>query len=539
LIILENADLTSWPAGHGSAFENLVIRRIHTRRGSVFGKGNIVWLISAKNVLFSDCVFEAGGVKINCIDGHSSHNIAYHRCIAIDNYDPNTHNQGFFAQGVHGLLISQCHFDRNGWKDANYTIRTVFDHNMYIQHRSTACVVWGVWAMRGGNHGIQARGGGTIAYSVFSRNQSNTTSKRIGCTQHKNIYLNTEPACLGPELGQPIAQANINHSTIEFCLAAHDNGGTANTAMIASNSNDYTADLSRSRRYSVVRHSLVTDHNRAMMISGHRPKVKMINEKNILLVANDTGKEAIYVNVNAEPDIDWLESNRNVWYALTASQAFRAAVNGSASLMPLETWQATYAKDTDSIFQNPTLVDPGYNLADYAEYMGGDADEHWLLNTLRSREAGEWEPVHDTLTAWDAFPYAYSPLDVGEIDAGPFGFYGPSDYRSGGGVAYSLQGPASGFLGRTLSFSVLPSGTSSEQLDLGDEGAGGTFVPVTLAWNDDAATRAFTYSAARHGAVVIKLLRQGDTVASSFVLIKNSRLERRRRRLLEGTGSPL
>ena len=131
--------------------------------------GGWTWLGPGGDVLIEDCVIEKYKDNITIQGGPS--NITIRRNIIIDAWGKGSHAQGIFAKDVSGLLIEENVFDHNGYHDlVDGADRTIFSHNMYLQHGNTNVTVRGNVSSRASAHGLQFRSGGLCEDNLFIRN---------------------------------------------------------------------------------------------------------------------------------------------------------------------------------------------------------------------------------------------------------------------------------------------------------------------------------------------------------------------------------
>jgi hypothetical protein len=108
----------------------------HTYAGSE-GTPGVLWLCGGQNILFEDCLVE--GYKDNFVvqaDNGPVQNFRVRRCVIVDSWSNSSHSQGFYAYGVDGLLVEECVFDHNGWKEGGVGPATMFNHNTYLEECS-------------------------------------------------------------------------------------------------------------------------------------------------------------------------------------------------------------------------------------------------------------------------------------------------------------------------------------------------------------------------------------------------------------------
>lgn len=109
----------------------------HTYSGSE-GSVGVRWLCPSQGVLFEDCYIE--GYKDNFVvqnDNGPIQDFRLRRCVIADSFSStSSHSQGIYAYGVSGLLIEECVFDHNGWKEGGVGPATAYNHNTYLEECS-------------------------------------------------------------------------------------------------------------------------------------------------------------------------------------------------------------------------------------------------------------------------------------------------------------------------------------------------------------------------------------------------------------------
>jgi hypothetical protein len=132
-------------------------------------------------IIFSDCLFD----NICLVPYGSAQHIApigcmFHRCTiqnARGGDQPNDpHVSGFFTGHCGDWLFSQTAFVRNGWRGSNCTNNDQFNHDGYLSAMCRHVVFHSGWLIDGCLSGLQMRGGGVCAYSIFLGNPSHLSS---------------------------------------------------------------------------------------------------------------------------------------------------------------------------------------------------------------------------------------------------------------------------------------------------------------------------------------------------------------------------
>lgn len=123
------------------------------------------------NVTFEDCVIRDGrnNVELQSRQGYDFSNITFNRCIVIDAHSSSSHSQGLYAHNISNMTISECVFDHNGWKEG-VAERTIYNHNIYLQHNCDNVSVISSVLSRGSSHGLQLRCRGEAINNLLIKN---------------------------------------------------------------------------------------------------------------------------------------------------------------------------------------------------------------------------------------------------------------------------------------------------------------------------------------------------------------------------------
>ncbi len=523
--LTSGADLMSYNLGSVTRVGSIIMRRLH------FIKARVDCRSGGDRFVLSDCLcddapFTPNGDYSVRIDQAMLHRTSIFNCHVLA-------SEGARVQGMHthnttSVLISESVFDLNGYRgEGASAIRDLFNHNAYIQVGTTETLAWGSWFLRGGSHGIQIRGGGGAIYNVFSSNAIAGQFNSRGGYFRKQVIIHSDDLTItGGGRGQGLAIAEGSGEqplggVIEFCIAAHHRGNqpTAFGASWKGNATEFPA------RFTLHRHNLAYDHGHPFAAVGTRPNDTAIVERNIWVSdTRDAENHQVYSLNVPIADLSWLTTRANVLSHPRGSVQALPILTSAASpqARTIAQWRAL-GQDLDSLdlgTTRPTFVDSNYGLQSYAVASGAAADEAGFFQAVRTRAAGVWPSWIRGEIAYGSFAAAYTPTTLPAINATPFGFYGPSDYRSLSGTNYQLSIQPSGYVGEPLLSTVEPSQSTTETVSLSDGGAGGAFAPASLTWSGDMAIKTFTYTPATSGIVVIKVMRDGVTVAEQSLTVK-------------------
>jgi hypothetical protein len=156
------------------AVVGLHVKAVPTGGGS--GISFIAGSRAISDVLIEDCFVEGFKDNMNIQGGIGGanliRNLAIRRCVVVNAYPPGTaHSQGAYINAIDGIIIEDCLFDHNGWKNIDRSDATIFNHNLYIGTGNTGnAMIRNNIIARASSHGLQLRCGGTIEGNLFVLN---------------------------------------------------------------------------------------------------------------------------------------------------------------------------------------------------------------------------------------------------------------------------------------------------------------------------------------------------------------------------------
>ena len=157
----------------GREINHLAVVGIHFSGGPNVAGSGVHRLSPGENFLIEDCVFEGFGTGL-VVHGFYAPigDVTIRRSVIADNAPRSGrgHGQGLFIDRVDGLLIEENVIDRNGWRAANRSDATIFNHNIYLTADNEDVVVRRNIIARASSHGLQARAGGVIEDNFFVGN---------------------------------------------------------------------------------------------------------------------------------------------------------------------------------------------------------------------------------------------------------------------------------------------------------------------------------------------------------------------------------
>ncbi|MEM9250735.1 MAG: right-handed parallel beta-helix repeat-containing protein [Planctomycetota bacterium] len=304
------------------------------------------------DILIEDCLFIESGVNINGFQG-AIKDVRLRRNIVVDNFPRGGHSQGAYLDRIEGLLIEENVFDHNGWATPDQ--RTIFNHNIYVQSSSRDCVVIGNIITRGSSHGLQLRPGGTIEDNLFLRNASGVYAGR------------------GQDGGVAYVRRNV------FAEADDIGGGQ--------NQRGWGYEIHATKR-GTVEHNIFTDRQSNNPQPGMHAKPDywqnnvdpiVVRHNRIVNWTKDDGR-GVVINPVVGDGIS-LEVNN--------------LVNGKSQVTG----------------QEVPMVDPSRRYHGYVAEFGNGGGFDELIDRVRSRDRGEWNPKWSAkeISAWVRAGFSVSP----------------------------------------------------------------------------------------------------------------------------------
>ncbi|HKS16124.1 MAG TPA: hypothetical protein VJU16_02370, partial [Planctomycetota bacterium] len=129
------------------------------------GSSGMVWLAVSDDILVEDCLFEGfrDGLVVQAFDGPvgSIKDFRIRRSVIVESWASGSFSQGLFAYGIYGLLVEDCLFDHNGWKEGpGGSPPTIFNQNTYV-HDCSNVTMRGNLVLRAANLGNKFRSDNT------------------------------------------------------------------------------------------------------------------------------------------------------------------------------------------------------------------------------------------------------------------------------------------------------------------------------------------------------------------------------------------
>lgn len=403
-----------------NTISNLNIVGIHIKAldsgnssGGIFLLGDAVYHIS--NILIEDCYVEKFGTNI-IIENMSGvldpiSNISLRRNIVVDAFPPGgAHSQGAFIANVDGLIIEDNLFDHNGWKNADRSDATIFNHNIYLAtSNSPNTVVRRNILTRASSHGVQVRGGGEISDNVLVQDpisillgggDPSPHTHTVGITGSilNNIVLEgndinaTAPRGWGINLGN----IGMDGALVQGNIIAHDiNPNTVNTTPFLLGCSGYSTGVgcnnitvSENITYNWRGASRVTPPNATVPAPSNFSSVSgVVFSNNDFQITSTASPAAAVFNVSfAATPSQVLFRNNNY----STNMASNRVLMFNNLYKSFESW-LTLVSDTGSLYREMHYVEPSRSIASYNESIGGPRDLESFLNAARLQRKGSWD----------------------------------------------------------------------------------------------------------------------------------------------------
>ena len=157
------------------------------------------WMGEGNDLLLEDCRFRffKDAVILQKQKGRFLTDVRVRRCIVTDSWSTTSHSQGLYAEEVDSLVVEECVFDLNGWNPrVPGAVKTIFNHNLYIQSNCRRVTVRGNVVARASSHAVQLRPGGLIENNLMLRNPIGVTTGGEQATVEANVILESDD--IGP-----------------------------------------------------------------------------------------------------------------------------------------------------------------------------------------------------------------------------------------------------------------------------------------------------------------------------------------------------
>jgi len=363
------------------------------------------------SIVFSDCVFN----NICLVPFGAPEHIApigcmFHRCL-IQNasgsptFEP--HVSGIFIGHCGDWLFSQTAFVTNGWRSKDASANDEFNHNIYLSAMDRNVVFHSGWSINGCLSGLQLRGGGVVAYSVFSGNPSHLSSNDTH-TFYKNTF------------NQVGIYNHIASGTHSFgCTAIHDynitfgtNGLDQNRKAVNTFDGLYTFHHDTTGPYDydavMVRHETAINAGGISMGTTFPNRILdvrynfILNEPGLGTDRNKHGLRSAIITQGRPQDC--LPPSR-VWdYNAYLPSGEKTDFCLNAQSLTFESWSAATDADKNSVvLTGPINFNSRPNVSNYIQSA---------LAAICSRPANSWSAMYDGRYVYCDLANAYTPTNI-------------------------------------------------------------------------------------------------------------------------------
>jgi hypothetical protein len=363
--------------------------KAHTFTGSQGATGMFL-LADVNDILVEDCMIE--GYSDNFVVQNAS-NFRLRYSVVVDSYSTASHSQGIYAEGIDGLLIEQCVFDHNGWKEGVAGAgATMYNHNIYINGCSNV-VVRGNLFLRASSIGNKYNSDGTGAFQnlLVENNFYIEGEVGISCGGNSNDALRFVDVTIRDNVLMHIGRTQPTNRGLAWYLDVQDwDGGT-----IANNLFLHQPMLDNS--YGI---SLAGSTERNVSISGNVfygiQEVSMDidvsnSESNITVDSNELQDptEGSRLIIQTGPFSNVAYTNNKYYSNASASAWF--LTNGTSR--SYSSW-VTASGETGSSSGAIAYPAPGRNEVTYQASLGGTATFAAFVAEARLQAKNYWRPEY-------------------------------------------------------------------------------------------------------------------------------------------------
>lgn len=419
---------------------NLNIIGLHFRAGSPgIGSGGIFLLgdvnIRISNILVEDCYVDQ--FQVNVVIQNINQvapkilNIALRRNIIVDAFSGGSgHSQGAYISDVDGMLIEENLFDHNGWKNADRSDATIFNHNLYMQTYNTphSTVRQNIFA-RGSSHGIQLRSGGEISDNLFVQNpialliaggdgadQAHPAGVR-GLVDRNIILQGNDINSSSPRAwGINVSDIGVDGVTVSRNIVAHDETSNASASITP-------LTLSCAGATGMGCNNITVDQNifydwRGTSRIGAPSSSPPAGSLYAGVVGNTFTNNDFHVSAAAAPaptlmsvafaaDSSQVSFRGNTYWSNVASSRLNSFNNTFKSYAQ---WISTTG-EIGSSNRQIIYVDPTRKVADYNSAMGGAATLEDFLSRARQQRKGAWDENYSAESVNTYIRDGFAPVD--------------------------------------------------------------------------------------------------------------------------------
>jgi len=374
---------------HSTAVSDVAFVGLHFDANAYNG-GNgapygISFLMPCTRVLVEDCKIERFFVNMRLQGwGGTHHDLKLRRSVIADAYTTGSaHAGGLYCEIVDGLLIEECVFDHNGWRDnVPGAIATIYRHNIYVQDTTSNVVVRGNIIARGGSHGLQARSGGIVQNNFLLGNSIN---------MHVGMSFTSTVAHVASVIGNVILDGrNISASEPRgwgMTLQSLGSGEIANNVCAHNTNGFYPLSFDFDSGPGTGLSNLNCHDNVSYKWGG--PVSMSSNRFSGIQLRNNTlqdffGSEMIHANYGGL--LPGINSSNNCFYTTLATNAWMF-YNGQN--MSLTTWKQL-VNDTTSIASQVAFPRPNETIVQYDLATGGSGSLDSFMSRARNQSRLNW-----------------------------------------------------------------------------------------------------------------------------------------------------
>ncbi len=368
----------------------------HTRRPDE-GAVGILFLGRGSDILFEDCDISGYSVNIDIEGGEFDYvdRFKLRRCIVADAHWPAFVPNGLYADKTRELLIEDCFFIANGWREG-VQARSPLHHNIYLQTTCEDSVIRGTISADASSHGAQMRGGGVAHDNLFARNPiallMGTGGAQTGGTDpdrplvmdcRRNVIV--EGIDLAPEAPRGwgvTAQWISAGSIVDTIIANQYTGGTAQAI-------DLNSDAGRGNFSISIMGNVVYDWRGAVQMGGDQNALNGIIVRNNFFQEPTSRAASLFNHTHAPGAGQFSFGDNQYWTTLAPGLWFYVAGQN----VSLDAYRDLLA-DGSSAAARAAFADPARSLATYNVAQGGALSFEEFMARCRAQSRATWRPEY-------------------------------------------------------------------------------------------------------------------------------------------------
>jgi hypothetical protein len=396
---LRTGNRNGFSAWHDKKHDHLAIVGLRFTANGYDGKNGsprgIAFFGKSEDLLLEDCSVE--GYETNLVfqgapEGVGRHrNVAIRRCVVVDAYSKGDANcAGLFVSSTDGLLVEECLFDRNGWRDdVPGTQPNWFRRNVYVQSTNTDVVVRGNIVAR--TDGMQVRPGGTVEQNLLLKNAIGilvgggdppVTGGVVGVVRW-NVILDGNDLQAGQARGWGMNFENVREAKVEANVIAHNESGHFPYS--------FTFGVDQNGKGSsdvLLSSNVVYDWRGPLRFFAPSAEIR-----NVRLAMNrfqePTSKEPL-VDHTHPPVEGSVRSSGNAFFSTKPAKEWVRIGESSTSL---ESWRGKVG-DASSEAKKVEFPDPARTIATYHASIGGAPTLEAFLAEARKQSRENWREAY-------------------------------------------------------------------------------------------------------------------------------------------------